>query len=457
MKKLFLKDNNEEYIFNILMGCTFLVIIWSFLASSGPIQWMDNGRFLSNASTKGYFLDYLSAIDHPLQQTVNKLLYELGNQTLVSLLNSFLLIPLSYLIYRLSLLLGTKKVTAISIVLTTILSHVVFWVSTKVEVYMLSSVLITYIFYYIIKNINGLTFTKFLFIGFIFGLSITIHQLSLIACFPILIYIVYLNRSSILFLVLGCIIGSFSAWKGIYIEYLNGMDILTAIRFFLTGSSPATAGWESALFRFDLVFQNIIYVLPIALSFIGYQLLGIIPTQKKPIPIVMWISAISVLLFSISYNVPDRFTFNMQAVIFFSILGGIYCENKMNTLVYINFLFSPVVLLTLYYSGISLPTSDELPYRDNLKYFLVPYLKEDSALQFANYLDKNYENVTIYADSTSYTALQSAKTYGLLNNLEIDLCSNFTEASRNNIFLIVRKNSCENIRYNGQYLVDITN
>jgi hypothetical protein len=40
-------------------------IIASFLASSGPIQWMDNGVFLADASEGVYFSKTLGPLDHP--------------------------------------------------------------------------------------------------------------------------------------------------------------------------------------------------------------------------------------------------------------------------------------------------------------------------------------------------------------------------------------------------------
>ncbi|KGS11104.1 membrane protein, partial [Pseudomonas coronafaciens] len=83
-----------------------LAIAASFLASSGPVQWMDNGMFLANAHEGPYFSQSLGPLEHPLYQLFNAVFLTLFGATPLSLLNSMILLPLAWVIYRLALNVG---------------------------------------------------------------------------------------------------------------------------------------------------------------------------------------------------------------------------------------------------------------------------------------------------------------------------------------------------------------
>ena len=62
----------------VLRSLLLAALALSFFASSGPIQWMDNGWFMLKASQGLYFNDRLDATYHPLYQLVIVLLYKLS-------------------------------------------------------------------------------------------------------------------------------------------------------------------------------------------------------------------------------------------------------------------------------------------------------------------------------------------------------------------------------------------
>ena len=84
-------------------------IVASFIASSGPVQWMDNGVFLADATEGRYFSESLGPLDHPLYQFFNTAFFELFGSYVLSLLNSILLIPLAWIVYSLALNVGSSR------------------------------------------------------------------------------------------------------------------------------------------------------------------------------------------------------------------------------------------------------------------------------------------------------------------------------------------------------------
>src|SRR3712207_561468 len=96
---------------------------------------MDNGWLLLAASQGTYFADHLYATYHPLYQVVTVLLCNLFGPWSVAYLNSLLMAPIAYVVYRLSQTLGLNKPYAWMAALAVVLLQDVFWVSTKIEVY----------------------------------------------------------------------------------------------------------------------------------------------------------------------------------------------------------------------------------------------------------------------------------------------------------------------------------
>ncbi len=94
----------------LLLGAA---IIASFMASSGPVQWMDNGMFLASASEGPYFSPSLGPLEHPFYQLINAVVFTLFGARPLSLLNSILLLPLAWIIYRLARNVGASARQAV--------------------------------------------------------------------------------------------------------------------------------------------------------------------------------------------------------------------------------------------------------------------------------------------------------------------------------------------------------
>ncbi len=105
------------------------------------------------------------------------------------------------------------------------------------------------------------------------------------------------------------------------------------------------------------------------------------------------------LILAISYNVTDRFTFFLPRIAMLSVIGmiqppALLPRNRAGTaLLNAPVLTSPLVIMlawSLYASGVvNLPTHKEkLPFREDIHYFMVPYLPDRSAEQFLSLIHK---------------------------------------------------------------------
>jgi len=229
-------------------------IIASFLASSGPIQWMDNGMFLADATEGQYFSQTLGPLDHPLYLFFTTALYAGFGSHVLSLMNSLLLIPLAWAIYRLARGVGATAQTALLSAAAAILCHCVFWISTKAEVYLLHTLLVTlaYMVHFDAKSRLG-ALQKLFLIGLLTGLAAAIHQLTFIVLFPLYVQLLWQHRARTLMTLPGFLLGFAVAFPGIVNEMRGGLGLIDIGHRYLIGIPDKTTeqSWQGALFRFD--------------------------------------------------------------------------------------------------------------------------------------------------------------------------------------------------------------
>ncbi len=287
------------------------VIAWSFIASSGPIQWMDNGVFLADASQGQYFSESLGPLDHPLYQFFITTVFNLFGPHLLSLLNSFLLIPLAWVIYRLATSVGATPRQALLAIVVAILSHAVFWISTKAEVYLLHTLLVMLAYMVHLDTRLRLGVLKKLFIiGVLTGLAAAIHQLTFIVLLPLYAQLLWQHRSRTLITIPGAALGFAVTFPAIIHDLGAGRSLLEIGHRYLIGipDRAAELNWEGSLFRFDDMWHEKNSVVLLLLSLVGPQVLGLV-LPKAPRLRLLWCAAVLNLLFAVSYNVTDRFTF----------------------------------------------------------------------------------------------------------------------------------------------------
>ncbi|MCD5984058.1 DUF2723 domain-containing protein [Pseudomonas sp. CDFA 610] len=425
----------HSVIVPLLLLCA--AIAASFIASSGPIQWMDNGVFLADATTGEYFSQSLGPLDHPFYHVFSSLFYALFGSQVLSLMNSLLLLPLAWIIYRLAISVGATAHQALLAATATVLAHAVFWVSTKAEVYLLHTlfVLLGYAVQFS-ANPRLTPLRKLFIIGVLTGLSASIHQLTFIVMLPLYIQLLYQHKARILMTVPGFMLGFATAAPAVFNDLNAGMSLIDIARRYLTGASTTIAGpeWESSLFRFDDLWHEKNSVVLLLLSLIGPQIAGLLLFPKDSRLRLLWSAAMLNLVFAISYNVTDRFTFFLPGIAMLGVIGMIQLpallpRNRAGTaLLNASVLTSPLVIMlawSLYASGVvNLPTHKEkLPFREDIHYFMVPYLPDRSAEQFVNAYEQSVpEGALIIADWTPMGAIRSAQAVGLLRGRRLAMC-----------------------------------
>jgi hypothetical protein len=148
---------------------------------------------------------------------------------------------------------------------------------------------------------------------------------------------------------------------------------------------------------------------------------------------LLWCAAMMNFIFAVTYNVTDRFTFFLPGAVLLSIIGVIHVQawlarHNAAPVAYALPLSGPAAILAVYAvyaSGVvALPTHKEaLPFREDIHYFMVPYLRDRSAESFArSYEQSAPQGALIVADWTPNGALRSAQAGGLLKGRTIALC-----------------------------------
>ncbi len=439
-------------LISVLLGALAL----SVLASSGPIQWMDNGFLLFIAAQGDYVARELSATSHPLYHSVTAMLYKLFGVHGVAYFNSLLMAPLAYVVYRVGKALGLDAPYAVLAALGVILLHNVFWVSTKMEVYALH-LLIVMTAYAIVFDHDVAVRRTAVVVGVLTGLGAATHQLTIIVLAPLYLYLLPRCRWRLLWALPGLLLGLAPCYPAMLHEFNAGSDAATVIRIFLTGSDgAASAGWEGALFRFDKIFQDKHYAVLVLVSLCGVGLLG---AMRKPATLkqtVIWTAAVLNLLFAVSYGVSDRFTFFLPGAAFFAILGVAEMSRRYGScrvglsLTLTLILLHPLLLVgasALAGSGlVTLPTqASKLPFRDDVRYFLAPYLRDTSAHSFIlAYAQQVPEGSVVLSDYSPMGALRSAQVNGQFLNRELIGCEEERAVWPDTMYL-VRKDYCEQV------------
>lgn len=181
--------------------------------------------------------------------------------------------------------------------------------------------------------------------------------------------------------------------------------------------------------------------------------------MRKPATLkqtVIWTAAVLNLLFAVSYGVSDRFTFFLPGAAFFAILGVAEMSRRYGSgrvglsLTLMLILLHPLLLVgasALAGSGlVTLPTqASKLPFRDDVRYFLAPYLRDTSAHSFIlAYAQQVPEGSVVLSDYSPMGALRSAQVYGQFLNRGLIGCEEERAVWPDTMYL-VRKDHCEQV------------
>lgn len=445
----------------VIGSCLFVALSWSFLASSGLIQWMDNGFLMLTASEGVFFPDVVDATFHPLYHVVTVFLFDVFGGYGVAYLNSFLMLPIAYVTYRLAQTVGLNRRYATIAALGVVLVHSVFWVSTKIEVYGLHLLLVLTTYWFVFEDkIMAKGSLKILVVGVLTGFAATTHQLTFIVLSPLYLYLWQREGWRTVWTIPGFLLGMFPAYPALLTKMLSGDDLFTLIRISLTGSGGTSVpGWEGALFRFDKMLEEKKYVALVLVSLCGIGMLGLVRIPKGQKQFTLWCAATFNLLFCVSYSLSDRFTFFLPGAAFYTLLGVAYiwrnhARHRFTSYATLALVLAHPLILTgtvvLADMGtINLPThSVSLPYRNDVHYYLWPYVPDRSAeafvLAYEAYIP---QGSVVISDFTAWSALRAAQVTGHFLRREIVRCDD-THAAWPDMMYLVRKDYC------GKYLQD---
>jgi hypothetical protein len=129
-------------------------------------------------------------------------------------------------------------------------------------------------------------------------------------------------------------------------------------------------------------------------------LLGLVLFPEESRQRLLWSAASLNFVFAVSYDVTDRFTFFLPGVQLLCILGILRLHRLLpanrlgSSLLQLSVLSTPAILLCVYalyaWGAIRLPShSEPLPFRNDIHYFMVPWLPDRSAEHFV----RSYEKV----------------------------------------------------------------
>ena len=439
-----------------------LPALWLALVVAGPIQWADSGYFIHEASQGPVFSPGLGALSHPTYHLLTRLVHEAFGSWGVAYINPALALALTWTLFRLGRTLGLNQDWASIAAVCATLAHCCFWVGSKVEVYSLHLLLVLAAHWVCFDDTLRWSLARRLItLGLLTGLAVTTHQLTLVVLLPLYVWMLVRVRTRLWWIIPGVLIGLAPAYPALMHELGTGKALFAVIRHYLTGHSPtASANWERAFLRIDLMWRDKSYVAIWVLSLLGLQAAGLWPLWQDARTRVLWFAAAMNALFAMSYAVSDRYTFFLPGAAMLALLGCVRLQamfqGKSHAWVWVGRVaaFTSPLLLTLVWGSIQMgwlkpPThAVSTPPRDDVRYFMVPYMPDQSATVFVQQqLAHTPDGALILADYTPLGALNSAKAAGLLPTRSAALCDTLRgqELPGGDVFL-VRETYCDHMR-----------
>ncbi|MFF7706224.1 DUF2723 domain-containing protein [Pseudomonas sp. NPDC007930] len=405
-------------------------------AASGPVQWMDNGQYLAGAAEGQWLSSGFGPLDHPLFQTLATLVFSLAGPRAVSLINALLLAPLALVICWLARTLGASPRLAVAAAALAVFAHGVFWQASKVDIFLLHAlwVLLAYALHFDqrLRLGNG---QRLFAIGLCTGLAASVHPLTFVVLAPLYVQLLRLYRGQLWLCLGAALLGFAPAWPALAGDAASGLSPWGIARHYFTGFSALEpgSGREGELLRFDLMWHEKNAVTLLLLSLLGPQLFGLLRPASAKQRLVWWALWLNLLAVA-SYNVFDRFAYFIPGVALASILGVIRFaawlpRNAAGRVLFNSSLVAgPLLLLAVWglhaHGWVRLPTHSEgLPYRDDIHYLMVPYLRDTSAAEFAAHYESSApDGALIISDETPLGALRSAQAAGALKGRVFESC-----------------------------------
>jgi hypothetical protein len=417
------KTKSAQYYFAVLCAALAIYIV---SCAPGPL-WQDSGLIqyrIWHNDIEGFFG---LAVSHPLFyiMTIGVKYIPVGEfihrVNLVSAIAGAFAVANMFLLVRLWL---SRSLPAIVAALTLAVSHTFWRHASIIETYTLWSALFLAGLIMLLQYIRTRRVHYLYWLGLLNGLSIAVHTLALIPLVCYAVFVIFLLAKKEIHIRNLVIIALLWIAGALPFEYLVVKNIIQTGDFTGTLASAAFGNrWQAAVINTSLsikmVKENFLYILlnfptpNFLLFFAGCFALFKISPDRRFRNIILAL-AILFFLFAFRYNVPDRYAFFIPFYCMVSILTGFGVnifwsqKNKFPVFLVLLFCILPVGVYAVLPSlaekmQLNIGTRNDIPYRDDYKYFLQPWKTgyKGAELFADEALNTVEDGAVIYADITT--------------------------------------------------------
>jgi hypothetical protein len=398
------------------------------------VSWQDSGMFQYRVITADYTGQLGLALAHPLYIAAGQLARLAGPARTPFLLNAF---------SGLGMALAAANVAAIAAVWTSrrwiglavaamlLTAHTAWWLATIAEVYTWSVAGLTAEIWFLTRLLDRPTKGRLALLAGVNGLGLCLHNLALLALPVYLaVAVVLILRKHLPGRSLALAAATWILAAGPYLAMTVHLAVVTsdptgAIRSALVGQYAAqvlNVARASANFRANMALTALNFA-----SLLGpLAAVGLVVLSRRLGRRLGWtilaITAVE-LLFFIRYNVPDQFTFFLPSLVMLCLAGAVGLSALADTgrvgrglaiaASGLSVMLPPIVYAAgpgwIQQAGIRVSRSRTLPYRDETRYWMVPWKhNETSAARFAFGALHQADGQVVLVDSTSLFPLLAA-------------------------------------------------
>lgn len=415
---------------------------------------MDNGDLMAQAAHDGYFAAHVDALSHPAFHLLSVAVFRLCGAELLSLLNVFLLLLATVLVFAIVRRLGESREVAWLAVLGMVSCHAVIWVATKFEVYFLCMDLVLFFTLCYVSPASGML-PRGIALGFLAGLAVTAHQIALVLLLPFGLALLLAERIW-LSLVIGFVLGLFPLYPAIIADLRGGTGAFQLLlNFLMVGGGRYHIDYQSSFLDLHGILATLPQTALLLVSFASVAGFGLLPAGQRGAARLIHLAGLLVALFALSYHVDDKFTFLAPGAAFLAISGALFLsrwrwvrgkEVMLGLCAFLPVLAMHGFILEFAPQLNQLGRSGGVPERSDIVYYGAPLLGDDSGTRFVQRVVRVGGTLPVYADWSSLGALQGGQVAGYLPGRMLSYCGDVPGTSGPAQLLLVRRHAqCEGL------------
>ena len=408
--------------------CVLVFSLLYALTAQRGVSWQDSGMFQWRVLNGDCVGQRGLALAHPLYIAAAQILKWIPIGTLAGRLNFFsglgMAVALANLAAVLMLLTGRRWIGLLTVAMLAV-AHTVWWLSTLAEVYTWSVAGLTAELWLLAGLVRRPSWQRLAGLAFVSGLGLSLHNFALLPLpiyFVLVIVLIVRRRLSGWALAPGAIawLAGASVYLGFVIHHaLATGDIAATMRSALFGRYAAQVLNASSLsqnFKANMALSALNFASMLGpLAIVGWLRMG--RRLGRPLAAVLGAVTAIEMLFFIRYPVPDQFTFILPTLVMVALSAGIGLSvladiSRRVRICAVLLCVASVAAPPAFYAagptllraaGIRISRSRKLPFRDEMRYWLVPWKQnEDSARRFSvSALEQGRSGSVILADSTA--------------------------------------------------------